>query len=174
MLFHDDNPHPLLLDSVHKKRTSKAMKQKKKRLWYTLIFITCLGATTALVLNALRSQITYFYTPSDTLPTGQNLRLGGLVKEGSVAWHKEKCLVNFLVTDGTSERKIHYTGVLPDLFREGQGVVVEGVLSADGTLQARKILAKHDEAYMPPEIAKALKNKGLWRAPANVKKDPCP
>ena len=150
------------------------MKKKQKRLWYTLICITCLGATTALVLNALRSQITYFYAPSDPLPSGQNLRLGGLVKEGSVSHHKEKCLVDFLVTDGTSELKVHYSGILPDLFREGQGVVVEGFLSKDGTLQARKILAKHDEAYMPPEVAKALKNKGLWRDSAEAKKDSCP
>ena len=147
-------------------------KQKQRRLWYTLICMSCLAVTIALVLHGLNSQITYFYTPSDPLPVGQNVRLGGLVKEGSLVWTEEKGSVNFWVTDGTKDQKIHYTGVLPDLFREGQGVVIEGALGEDHMLHARKILAKHDEAYMPPEVAKALKKKGLWRSPMEAQARP--
>ena len=139
-------------------------KKKQQRLWYVAILTICLGGTAALVLNALRSQITYFYTPSDVLPEGKSVRLGGLVKEGSVIWSPEEHHVIFCVTDGSQDRKVRYSGVLPDLFREGQGVVVEGVFKRqDDLFLARKVLAKHDEAYMPPEVTKSLKAKGLWR-----------
>ena len=139
-------------------------KKKQQRLWYVAILMICLGGTAALVLTALRSQITYFYTPSDPLPEGKSVRLGGLVKEGSVTWTLEAHHVTFYVTDGSQDRKVRYSGVLPDLFREGQGVVVEGVYQEqEGLFLAHKVLAKHDESYMPPEVTKSLKAKGLWR-----------
>ena len=125
--------------------------------------MVCLGGATALVLNALRSKLTYFYTPSDVIPCGQVMRMGGLVKDGSIVWEEGHQRLRFCVTDGTDEKTVNYYGVVPDLFREGQGVVVEGTLTSDGVINAQKILAKHDETYMPPDLAKSLKEKGYWR-----------
>ncbi len=129
----------------------------------------CLGGATALVLNAFRSKLMYFYTPSDLIPYGQVMRMGGLVKDGSIVWEKGHQRLRFCVTDGMGEKTVNYCGVVPDLFREGQGVVVEGTLTPEGMIDAEKILAKHDETYMPPDLAKSLKEKGYWRENAMLK-----
>lgn len=121
-----------------------------------------------LVLVALGDTVAYFYTPGDLArmsnpPTGI-IRLGGLVADGSVAVADgAEAQVRFNVSDGEAIRTVSYKGILPDLFREGQGVVVQGRLRADGTLEALEVLAKHDETYMPKEVADALKAKGQWR-----------
>lgn len=130
---------------------------------------TCLGVLAlaiGLVLVAMRDSIVFFYSPTEVaekhLASGQRFRLGGLVEEGSVK-REEGTTVRFVVTDKRSTLPVAYTGVLPDLFREGQGVVAEGTLGADGVFKADNVLAKHDENYMPPEVAKKLKEQGLWR-----------
>ena len=119
-----------------------------------------------LVLSALRDTIVFFHTPSDVqakkLQPGQRIRLGGLVLEGSIQ-RGVGTDVAFTVTDRNSTIPVSYRGVLPDLFREGQGVVTEGRLEAGGLFRADTVLAKHDENYMPPEVAKALKAQGLWQ-----------
>ena len=125
-----------------------------------------LGVAVGLVLFALRDSIVFFYTPSEVaekhLETGQRFRLGGLVENGSVK-RGEGTTVGFVITDKRSTLPVTFTGVLPDLFREGQGVVAEGMLTSDGAFRADSVLAKHDENYMPPEVAKKLKEQGVWR-----------
>jgi cytochrome c-type biogenesis protein CcmE len=120
----------------------------------------------SLVLFALRDSIVFFYTPSEVaekhLETGQRFRLGGLVEDGSLK-RGEGTTVSFVITDKRATLPVTYTGVLPDLFREGQGVVAEGMLTSEGVFHADSVLAKHDEKYMPPEVAKKLKEQGVWR-----------
>jgi cytochrome c-type biogenesis protein CcmE len=132
--------------------------------------VAVLGMAVALVLFALRDSIVFFHTPSDVvakkLEPGLRFRLGGLVAAGSVVRGQGKT-VEFTVEDAKMSRKVRYTGILPDLFREGQGVVAEGKLDAAGTFLADSVLAKHDETYMPPEVAKALKEQGVWKDPAS-------
>ena len=119
-----------------------------------------------LVLSALRDTIVFFHTPSEiqarNVQPGQRFRLGGLVLEGSIR-RGAGTDVGFVVTDKAATIEVSYRGVLPDLFREGQGVVVEGRLEQGGLFRAETVLAKHDESYMPPEVAKALKEQGLWQ-----------
>ena len=142
------------------------MTRKKRRL----AMIAAAGATlcvaAALVLFALRDQIVFFYSPTDVaekaLPPGTRVRLGGLVAEGSVERGADGS-VTFAITDTAKSIRVDYRGLLPDLFREGQGIVAEGVLTAAGALSADNVLAKHDENYMPREVADALKAKGLWQ-----------
>ncbi len=126
-----------------------------------------LGGATALVLSAFQDSLVFFYSPSDLLArhgaTGRAVRMGGLVEKGSVAKGADGLTIRFRVTDLKTSLPVTYRGVLPDLFREGQGVVVEGTLSPDGSFRATEVLAKHDERYMPPEVAKALKASGEWR-----------
>jgi cytochrome c-type biogenesis protein CcmE len=125
-----------------------------------------LGVAVGLVLYAMRDSIVFFYSPSDIaempVSPGQRFRLGGLVETGSVA-RGQGTTVRFTVTDGAKTLPVTFTGVLPDLFREGQGVVAEGTLEPDGVFRADNVLAKHDENYMPPEVAAKLKDKGVWR-----------
>jgi len=125
-----------------------------------------LAIAVALMLNALRDSIVFFNSPSDVaekhVPAGTRIRLGGLVKNGSLV-RNANLSVRFEVTDGKNGIPVNYQGVLPDLFREGQGVVAEGVLDAGGTFKADTILAKHDETYMPKEVADALKRSGHWK-----------
>jgi len=125
-----------------------------------------LAFAVALMLNALRDSIVFFNSPSDVVekhvPAGTRIRLGGLVKNSSVVRGKDLS-VRFEVTDGKNGITVNYQGVLPDLFREGQGVVAEGALDAGGTFKADSILAKHDENYMPKEVADALKRSGHWK-----------
>jgi len=141
-------------------------KQKRLALIAGLALVVVLA--TALVLTALRDQIVFFYSPADLaerqVAAGQPIRVGGLVKEGS--WVREGQDNTFVITDGGAEVTATYTGILPDLFREGQGVVAEGNLTPDGAFQATNVLAKHDENYIPKEVAEALKERGEWRPDA--------
>ena len=142
------------------------MTRKQRR---AILIGTCLGVlalAVGLVLMALRDSIVFFYTPSEVaekhLDTGQRFRLGGLVENGSLK-RGEGTTISFVVTDKRATLPVTYTGVLPDLFREGQGVVAEGMLTSEGVFHADSVLAKHDEKYMPPEVAKKLKEQGVWR-----------
>jgi cytochrome c-type biogenesis protein CcmE len=141
------------------------MKRKHRRLLVVLASLGLLGAASALVLTAVEDSLVFFYTPSDLVerpaPPDSLFRLGGLVEAGSV--RKEGATTFFNVTDLTRTIPASYTGVLPDLFREGQGVVAEGTLTAGGKFTAREVLAKHDETYMPKEVAEALRKSGQWR-----------
>lgn len=143
------------------------MTRKRRRLYFLLIGMAALGGAAALVLSAFRENLVFFYSPSEALtkhlPADRRVRIGGLVEQGSLVKQPDNKTVTFRVTDLTQEIPVTYSGTLPDLFREGQGVVAEGVLRADGTFQASEILAKHDERYMPPEVAAALKKSGRWR-----------
>lgn len=142
------------------------MTRKQRRL--TLIFsaLAVLGVALGLVLYAMRQNIVFFYSPAEIvamdIKPGTRLRLGGLVKEGTVEKGDARA-VRFTVMDGTNEIQVQYAGLLPDLFREGQGVVAEGVLQDPKTLRADSVLAKHDETYMPREVADALKKQGHWQ-----------
>lgn len=142
------------------------MTRKQRRAVLIGTSLGVLALAVALVLFALRDSIVFFYSPSEVtekqLAPGQRFRLGGLVEEGSLK-HGEGATISFTVTDKRSTLPVTYTGVLPDLFREGQGVVAEGKLEGDGLFHADSVLAKHDEKYMPPEVAKKLKEQGLWR-----------
>lgn len=141
------------------------MKRKHKRLTFAFIGLGLMAAATGLVLLALEDSIVFFYSPTDLVekppPPGLRLRIGGLVEEGSVV-RGQGARVTFRVTDLAKALPVAYVGLLPDLFREGQGVVAEGLLK-DGVFQADRVLAKHDETYMPPEVAEALKKSGKWR-----------
>ncbi len=142
------------------------MTRKAKRL--TLIFgaLTVLGLAAGLIMFALRDNIVFFYTPTQLAEKhpapGARLRIGGLVKQGSLVKGEGRD-VSFVVTDNEKELAATYTGLLPDLFREGQGVVADGVLGSDGKFRADSVLAKHDERYMPRDVAEALKKQGVWQ-----------
>lgn len=140
-------------------------RRKRNRLFIIGGIGLVLAAAAALVLFALEDQIVFFRTPTEiatgTVKAGVTIRIGGLVEDGSV--EKEDQEVRFNVTDGVNNVPVTYVGLLPDLFREGQGVVADGQLSAEGTFEAATILAKHDENYMPPEVAEALKESGVWK-----------
>jgi cytochrome c-type biogenesis protein CcmE len=140
------------------------MGRRSTRLLVIAAALGLIAIAGGLVLFALRGSISLFKSPSEiaTIATGTRLRIGGLVKDGSV----EKTsggLTTFAITDGANSVAVSYRGPLPDLFREGQGVVAEGVLDAPGWLQADTVLAKHDERYMPKEVVDALKKQGLWQ-----------
>jgi cytochrome c-type biogenesis protein CcmE len=141
------------------------MTHKRKRLWLLVVSLAVLGVAVALVLNALNDNLVFFYSPSQVaekhVAPERRFRLGGLVEAGSVTKHGQE--VRFTVTDTHKTVQVVYRGLLPDLFREGQGVVAEGALGSDGVFVAREVLAKHDENYMPPEVAKAIKEAGQWR-----------
>ena len=142
------------------------MTRKQRRAVLIGTCLAVLGVAVGLVLFALRESIVFFYTPSEVaekhLDTGQRFRLGGLVENGSLK-RGEGTTISFVVTDKRATLPVTYTGVLPDLFREGQGVVAEGALTSEGVFHADSVLAKHDEKYMPPEVAKKLKEQGVWR-----------
>ncbi len=142
------------------------MTRKQRRSVLIGMCLAVLGLAVGLVLFALEDSIVFFYSPSDVVEKnirpGQRIRLGGLVEEGSVK-RGENTTVQFSVTDTAKTISVRYTGVLPDLFREGQGVVTEGTLGDDGIFVAESVLAKHDENYMPPEVAEALQKQGVWR-----------
>jgi cytochrome c-type biogenesis protein CcmE len=141
------------------------MTPKRKRLWLVVGSLGVLGVAVALVLSALSDNLVFFYSPTQVAEKhpapGRRLRIGGLVEQGSVK--KDGQEVRFTVTDLKQNLAVVYRGLLPDLFREGQGVVAEGSMGADGVFTAREVLAKHDEKYMPPEVAKALKDSGRWQ-----------
>ena len=138
------------------------MTRKRRRLYFVAILMLTLGAAAALVLTALEDSIVFFYSPTDLaekkMPPERRLRVGGLVVEGSVKKAADGITVHFKVTDTVNTVPVRFRGVLPDLFREGQGVVAEGKMGVDGNF-----LAGHDETYMPPEVADALKKAGVWQ-----------
>jgi len=140
------------------------MAPKRKRLWLLVGSLAVLGVAATLVLTALNDNIVFFYSPTQVAEEKpgpeRRFRLGGLVEPGSVK--KDGPEVRFTVTDLQKTVAVVYRGLLPDLFREGQGVIAEGTLGPDGVFLARDVLAKHDENYMPPEVAKALKESGRW------------
>jgi cytochrome c-type biogenesis protein CcmE len=142
------------------------MTRKQRRLTFIAGAMAALGCALALVLFAMRDNIVFFYSPSElsakALPPGTRVRIGGLVKEGTVARGAGR-QVAFEITDrGPKDIAVTYDGILPDLFREGQGVVAEGAIDASGVVKADNVLAKHDEKYMPREVADALKKQGVW------------
>jgi cytochrome c-type biogenesis protein CcmE len=141
--------------------------RKQRRLALIGIALAMLGLAVGLALYALSGSIVFFHTPTEItqglVASGARVRIGGLVKEGSVVRSGET--IAFAITDTANEVKVTYRGIVPDLFREGQGVVAEGVLGRDRTLAADSVLAKHDERYMPPEAVEALKRQGVWRGP---------
>ncbi|MFN4089823.1 MAG: cytochrome c maturation protein CcmE [Alphaproteobacteria bacterium] len=143
------------------------MTRKRRRLYLVVLAMLSLGTATALMLTAFEDNLLFFFSPSDLMAKGvepgQRLRLGGLVEEGSIARDAVTAGVSFRITDTAETVTVRYTGILPDLFREGQGVIVQGRLAADGSFDATEVLAKHDENYMPPEVAAALKQAGHLR-----------
>ena len=147
------------------------MTRKQRRLVLIGVAGAVLMSATGLVLSALNDQIVFFRTPTELaerqVPVGDRVRMGGLVAEGSVERTGETD-VRFAVTDTASTIPVTYTGILPDLFREGQGVVTEGRLGPDGVFVADTVLAKHDENYMPKEVADALKAQGHWQEGAEA------
>jgi cytochrome c-type biogenesis protein CcmE len=143
--------------------------RKRRRLMVVLLCALGLGSAAGLALFALSDTLVFFVTPGDLAekppPAGRTLRLGGLVEQGSVerARRDGKPVATFRVTDGRATVAVEFAGILPDLFREGQGVVALGTLRPDGGFMASEVLAKHDETYMPPEVAEALKKSGQWK-----------
>lgn len=142
------------------------MTRKKRRLALIGSGLAVLGVAAALVLFALKDSIVFFNSPTDVVEKhvapGSRIRLGGLVKQGTLL-RGDNLFVRFEVTDGNRTIPVTYTGILPDLFREGQGVVTEGALDPTGVFKADSVLAKHDETYMPKEVADALKKRGHWK-----------
>ena len=145
------------------------MTRKRRRLNVLLLCGLGLGSATALTLTAFQDNLVFFRSPSDIAreapPAGRAFRLGGLVENGSLereAGPDGRPVARFRVTDGANTLPVTYAGILPDLFREGQGVVALGLLAPDGTFRASEVLARHDETYMPPEVADALKRSGHW------------
>ena len=148
------------------------MKRKRLRLYLLVASLCLLGVAVGLALFAFQSRIVFFFSPTDVVAerpaTGRVVRLGGLVEAGSVQRSGDGATISFKVTDLQNTIGVTYRGVLPDLFREGQGVVVEGAYGSDGVFTASEVLAKHDEKYMPPEVAKALKESGRWQEGADA------
>jgi cytochrome c-type biogenesis protein CcmE len=142
------------------------MTRRQRRLTLIGSGLGVLALALALVLGALKDSIVFFHSPTEVvakqIKPGTRIRIGGLVKEGSVR-RGDSLAVQFDVTDGRSTLPVSYRGLLPDLFREGQGVVAEGALDGAGTFHADSVLAKHDETYMPKEVAEALKKQGHWK-----------
>ena len=138
------------------------MKPRQKRLAIAAGVVCAVGVAAALVLNAFQSNLVFFYSPSQVAaheaPSARTFRLGGLVEKGTLK--RDGTKASFVVTDTAKSITVKYEGILPDLFKEGKGVVAQGKLAADGTFKASEVLAKHDENYMPPEAAHALDQAG--------------
>lgn len=138
--------------------------KRKQRMIFVIVLLVGFGAATALALFAFQQNLLYFYSPSqlqaEGIATGQVFRLGGLVVDGSVERQSDGITTMFDLTDTAESVTVTYTGLLPDLFREGQGIVAQGKLNKQGIFVAQEVLAKHDENYMPPEVAEALKEAG--------------
>ena len=151
------------------------MKPRTRRALWIAAGVAGLGVATALVLNAFQSNLVFFFTPtqiaSNEAPRDRAFRVGGLVEAGSVERDKDALTVRFRVTDTAKTIPVVFTGILPDLFREGKGVVAQGRLGPDGTFKASEVLAKHDENYMPPEAAQALAD-AQENAQANARTKP--
>lgn len=142
------------------------MTRKRRRMMMIGLGLLCLGAATALALTAFEDNLLFFYSPSDLHaelpPEGRMVRIGGIVEEGSMIRAVDGS-ISFRVTDFVETIPVSYRGILPDLFREGQGVVAQGTLIDGGVFQAEEVLARHDENYMPAEVADALERAGVWR-----------
>ncbi len=140
---------------------------RKKRLYIVLAILAGVGIAVALALSALQQNINLFYTPTQIArgeaPEGTRIRAGGLVEEGSVKRDRDSLAVDFRVTDGAETVTIRFQGILPDLFREGQGIVALGRVNEEGIMVADEVLAKHDENYMPPEVTQALEQSGMMK-----------
>ena len=140
--------------------------RKKQRLMLVVLSLLLVGGATGLVLAALQDKVAFFVTPGEIaagrVTAGKRFRIGGLVAEGSVRRGGDGT-VTFALTDTVSRVDVAYRGILPDLFRVGQGIVAQGTLRADGTFEAAEVLAKHDENYMPKEVADSLKEAGYWK-----------
>jgi len=136
---------------------------RRKRMLTIALLLLGMGAATALILQAFNQNLMYFYSTSEVVdgkaPTARDFRIGGLVVRDSLERQADSLTVQFVLTDLKQQVTVRYTGILPDLFREGQGIVANGQLGADGVFTAREVLAKHDENYMPPEVAASLKHK---------------
>ena len=136
------------------------MKSRHKKLHAIIVALVGIGGATALILNAFQSNLVFFFSPTDVFqgkaPADRTFRIGGLVEEGSVKREADGLTVSFVVTDTARSIPAIYKGILPDLFKEGKGVVADGKLGSDGLFTASRVLAKHDENYMPPEAAHAL------------------
>lgn len=149
------------------------MKPRQKRFVFIVVAVVALALVIALVLNALKDNVSLYFTPTQVYnkdaPQGRSFRIGGLVEEGSVKREKDGMTVNFVITDGKKSIAVIYKGILPDLFKEGKGVVAQGKIEADGVMHAAEVLAKHDENYMPPEAADALKKAAAASAPSATK-----
>jgi len=143
------------------------MKRKHRRAVFLVVGLALLGGATALVLTALGGNIVYFYTPSqaglDTIEPGQRIRLGGFVEKASVRRVADGTTIEFRVTDHDKSVTVRYRGILPDLFREGQGVVTEGAFGEGRLFLATSVLAKHDENYVPKALADQMKERGIWK-----------
>lgn len=137
---------------------------RKRRLIATVLILAGVGVASTIAFYSLQQNLLYFQSPSEiaevAMPPGRQFRLGGLVKPGSVDRQKDGLSTHFIVTDGPAEIVVQYVGTLPDLFREGQGVIARGTLNEEGMFMATEVLAKHDENYMPPEVADALEKTG--------------
>lgn len=140
------------------------MKPRHKKLVMIVSGVAALGVAATLVLNAFQSNLVFFFSPTQVIaneaPVGKSFRIGGLVEEGSVQREADSIKVRFAVTDTAESIPVVYTGILPDLFKEGKGVVAQGKIAANGIFVADEVLAKHDENYMPPEAAEALEKAG--------------
>jgi len=147
--------------------------KRKQRLIFVMVLIVGFGAAISLSLFAFQKNLLYFYSPSQIasgeVETGQMFRLGGLVVEGSVERESDGITTQFDLTDTAGSITVSYTGLLPDLFREGQGIVAQGKINQQGIFVAQEVLAKHDENYMPPEVAEALKEAGA-KHPVSIPK----
>ncbi|MGE0119515.1 MAG: cytochrome c maturation protein CcmE [Dongiaceae bacterium] len=148
------------------------MKPKRRRLYFVFVGLALLGAAAGLALYAMNDSLVFFYSPTELrtqeIPPGRSLRVGGLVEAGSLARDADGVTVHFRVTDTAETVPVVYKGILPDLFREGQGVVAQGTFGADGVFVAAEVLAKHDETYMPKEVVDALKQSGRWQEGAEA------
>jgi cytochrome c-type biogenesis protein CcmE len=137
------------------------MKPRQKRFVYIVVAVAAVGIAVGLVLNALKDNVSLYFTPTQAYnkeaPQGRSFRIGGLVEQGSIKREADGLTVNFVITDTHKSLPVIYRGILPDLFKEGKGVVAQGKMEADGKMHAEEVLAKHDENYMPPEAADALK-----------------
>ena len=140
---------------------------RRKRLTIVLIILLGVGTAVSLTLYALQQNINLFYSPSQIAageaPLGRSIRIGGLVVDGSVKRDPGSLQVEFALTDKAEIVKVYYDGILPDLFREGQGIIARGILEPDNRVRAEEVLAKHDENYMPPEVVDSLKQAGMWQ-----------
>ena len=147
------------------------MTRKRRRFFIVGGFLLTFSIAAALVLMAFEENIVFFYSPTELsrkleqqlIPPNRRLRIGGLVEDGSVGREDDGVTITFRVTDTVEVVPVRFRGLLPDLFREGQGVVAEGNMGSDGTFIATEVLAKHDETYMPKEVAEALKEAGQWQ-----------